>query len=262
MLETGTVHFGVEFAGLTRIVRDMWMSGQWLQALDLLEVGCGLPRKVAEAVLRGERRLAQDPHGEPHVDGLVIADDWTPPAGYVMPRDLPAHTEKLSQWAREYFNYLSGVVACAHQEGEHHDWAWLPAEFVETLPPDLQGYVRGERAEPDAPPLVDAYLEKMAALERRPTPRPDAEYASDTGWILRDGSFYPCGRMEHTWLAERLGQGRDADEFWVKVGCSPFDNKTLWPPFEPRRPATPEQKDAVIEWCAVHTVSPPEWAVY
>lgn len=73
----GTVHFRVDFEGLTRMVREYWAEGSYTLALSIM-TDSGIPIDEAHDIIRGKRKMTQDPDGKNGVDGMIADDNWQP----------------------------------------------------------------------------------------------------------------------------------------------------------------------------------------
>lgn len=102
-----------------------------------------------------------------------------------------------------------------------HDIPAEPPEYSEALSTKVHGYpeyseILSERNTPTKSsdysevlsdlgvPSVEKYVKHQLELDKKPLPDPDSK--ARLGWISPDGKLYPCGWMEHGWLAERLGE--------------------------------------------------------
>lgn len=106
---------------------------------------------------------------------------------------------------------------------------------------------------------IDVYLAHERELSERPAPKPDSTVSADDGWITPDGKFYPCGYMEHVWLADKLGkEEREAEKAgWVKISHG-LEGKLYIHKGE--REPTQKQLDTLFDWCQKHKVVLPDWA--
>lgn len=106
---------------------------------------------------------------------------------------------------------------------------------------------------------MEVYLAHCRELDSRPTPPPDTKLEHEDGWVLPDGKFYPCGYMEHIWLAEKLGKPeREAEKAgWVKISHG-LDG-TLYI-HRGERDVTQKQINTVFDWCTKHRKPLPHWA--
>jgi hypothetical protein len=76
-----TLHFSVDFDHLTDIAREEWCSGNMDWTLRMLE-SAGLDREMANLVLGGTKRMAQDPDDETGCVGILVDDNWQPDGQY------------------------------------------------------------------------------------------------------------------------------------------------------------------------------------
>lgn len=106
---------------------------------------------------------------------------------------------------------------------------------------------------------IDVFMAHDRELSNRSTPDPDYKLNAEDGWVLPDGKFYPCGYMEHIWLAGRLGkEEREAEKAgWIKIshGLSGelYIHKHVDSP-------TQKQINTVFDWCEKHKAKLPDWA--
>lgn len=75
--KSGKMSFRLNFEWFTNYVRDLWAEGEYVLAVTLL-TDCDIPIGEAHDVIRGKRKMIQDPDGAPGADGLVVQDSWTP----------------------------------------------------------------------------------------------------------------------------------------------------------------------------------------
>lgn len=71
----GTVHFRVDYDGLTQLVRDFWAEGEYTQALAIMTES-GISVENAHDVIRGKLKMA--PYPEDEDQGWLVPDDWQP----------------------------------------------------------------------------------------------------------------------------------------------------------------------------------------
>lgn len=279
-----TLHFKVDFDGVTKLLRDMWSEGSYHRAMRTLNE-LGLPSDIQESVIHGRAKLAQDPDGIDGVDGIVIDDVWTPRLANCAYGVYPAFDElsnlerKLQEYRAKYFVFLEFEFyklkekAARSFSGIELDeirlwFSAMPDEFVATLPLNEQaflttflrvGYVAEMAGYFDAQRDVDVYVAHQLELDEKPTPEQDKEMISQFGWILPDGKFYPCERTDHVWLADRLDKTEADAELagWVKIGTDMHGKPYL---YEGEKRATQKQLDAVMDWCLVHGMTYlPDW---
>lgn len=74
-MTTKTVHFKVDFEGLTRMVRTYWAEGEYTLALSIM-TDSGIPINHAHDVIRGKLKMIQCPN-DPDA-GELTEDDWQP----------------------------------------------------------------------------------------------------------------------------------------------------------------------------------------
>lgn len=117
-----------------------------------------------------------------------------------------------------------------------------------------------------------AYIRAQLELDTRPCPKPDQDMESPDGWILPTGEYYPCGYMEHPWLAGKLipdadNAERDAERRgWVKIHASGLisgydTGMCINPPHRGDNACEPtaRQVDAIFRWCERHRQELPHW---
>lgn len=250
----GFAHFTVDFDGLTRIVRDFWAEHNFERALSVL-IKSHIPEATAHDIIRGKKRMAQDPKGRKGIDGIVVADDWTPNLNhcqhgvYPDPLDLPklaadgvSSTAELKRIAEERWENAHSVIMTQLREAiDENKWDELqelfdaydllpapvrskhPLPYNRTYLLDVAARAKREKERrakglPSDDP-AQLFIDRQLALDKRPTPRPENPPKSGNGWLLPSGKFYPCENpMEHIWLAGRLGKEEHNAEAsgWVK----------------------------------------------
>lgn len=72
-----TVHFRVDFEGLTQMVRDYWAEGSYSLALSIM-VESNIPINYAHDIIRGKLKMTQDPDEPEGVGGMLAEDNWQP----------------------------------------------------------------------------------------------------------------------------------------------------------------------------------------
>lgn len=91
----GAAHFTIDFAWFTDHVRQLWAEHSFDKAVSLL-TSTGIPREAAHDIIRGKKRMTQDPNGREGVDGRLAPDKWKPDPRrcahgiYPDPDELPA----------------------------------------------------------------------------------------------------------------------------------------------------------------------------
>lgn len=100
---------------------------------------------------------------------------------------------------------------------------------------------------------VSAYIAAQIAMEEKSCPPPDTKLEARDGWILPDGKFYPCGYMEHIWLADKLGKSEpEAEKLgWVKIHHA-LDGG-LYITINEKR-FTQKQQNTLFDWCQKHGI--------
>lgn len=87
-----TVHFRVDFEGLTQICRDFWAEGEYSKALAIMTES-GISLKDAHDVIRGKLKMIQFPGGKEGVEGTLAKDNWEPNLGLCMWGKYPDPTD-------------------------------------------------------------------------------------------------------------------------------------------------------------------------
>lgn len=109
----------------------------------------------------------------------------------------------------------------------------------------------------------ERYVALQAEMEGWSTPKPDPAMKGKAGYVLPDGTFYPCIYMGHNWLAFRLAKklgtdSRDAakaaEQEWGWVRLSTMADGQRYIGWYAKQKPTKKQKDAVQLWAAVHKV--------
>jgi hypothetical protein len=73
--KTHTVHFSVDYDGLTQMVRDFWAEGSYTLATAIM-TDSNIPIDYAHDVIRGKMKMVQDPN-DPD-GGMLTEDNWQP----------------------------------------------------------------------------------------------------------------------------------------------------------------------------------------
>jgi len=106
--------------------------------------------------------------------------------------------------------------------------------------------------------VVDAVMNPPAP---NPAPKPGDISKEDNGWILPDGTFYPCGFMGHGQLACDLGVQDDKAGTalgWVRVGFSQWTcTRSV---VQGNQEPTQSQINKVDAYCEVNDMELPTWA--
>jgi len=115
------------------------------------------------------------------------------------------------------------------------------------------------------------YVKLRTEMEKWKLPAPDLDMKSQAGYVLPDGTFYPCIYMAHNWLVNKLAAElklqssdpeKDAEQKWHWVRLNTMaDGQThiQWSPEEERKKPTRKQMDAVMKWASIHKAQLPEW---
>jgi hypothetical protein len=273
----GVAHFTVDFDGLTRIVRDFWAEHEFDRAIQIM-TRSGIPVETAHDVIRGKKRMAQDPEGKPGVDGTILVDDWKPNLGVCMfgqypdPDDLPkiakrgmkAQDDLLTTRIRDAQQVASDIKD-ALSNFDTIEAARL-LDIFEAIPADATKHVEmnlnrswirecaqnslRDRARKEAgiKSPVEAFVAHQLEMDKRPKPKPTRDFSSDNGWVLPGGAFYALkGPMEHIWAAGAIGglTEKEAEEKgWIKVSLSALGGFYI---INHTRP-TQKQIDTLFDW--------------
>lgn len=215
----GTVHFTVDFDGMTDRIREFWAEGKYALAVQACTEGFGLTREQAAQVINGRKRLAQDPNGRKGCDGILLDDTWSPRDAHFTfypEGSCPvsaAECQRLfkeNQQLREELEF-AGLRYNDRENELQFELTKIRARVIEA---------RLNLRPGGAQTTLESFVAAQSELDTRPTPKPDKTYESHWGWVLPDGKFYPCkNMMEHIWLADRLGKDERAAEAsgWVKI---------------------------------------------
>lgn len=275
-------HFTVDFGFLTQTARDFWAEHSFDRAVRLITCS-GIPLAVAHDIIRGKKRMAQDPKGREGVDGIVLPDKWKPnPKAcqhgiYPDPDDLPKlaadgmnakaqlieHTEAT---LRQSLHTIQEEIQQAIERNEY-DTVMQMFEFYDELPEHIrkghrlpynraymEGLARKQRADraraaaglPKNDP-VEKFIAHQRDLDTRPAPTPSTDYSSNNAWLLPNGKFYALkSSMEHIWGARMIADISEKgaeDRGWLKISYGIFGINILI-----HRTPTQKQMDTLFDW--------------
>lgn len=236
-----SAHFTVDFGFLTQTARDFWAEHAFDRAVRLITCS-GIPLAIAHDIIRGKKRMAQDPNGREGVDGTVLSDKWKPNLGrcqhgiYPDPDDLPKMAADGANAAaelvrereatdRENMNLLFEEIASALNNFNMEEavrlferYDELPAKLRKQRPlPYNREFLKGvamkqhrekERERlglPKVPDAVDQFVDHQIELDTRPKPVPSKDYEAENAWVLPNGGFHALKTsMEHIWAANKI----------------------------------------------------------
>lgn len=207
----GTMHFTVDFDGMTLRVREFWAERKYAYAVKVLVDGFNQTEENALLILAGKKRMADHPEGRKGIDGTLIDDEWNP-----------------SDIGNPFYPSPLLGVPYAEAAQARHVAEVENAKLREELDGLLGAHERAEREKR----IVDEFVAKERDKEERSQQKqkPDRTFKSDWGWLLPNGNFFACkGEMEHIWLASVLreqldkiydGNAERAAERggWIKIG--------------------------------------------
>jgi len=246
-------HFRIDFEWLTDHVRSLWAEGRYSLAQETLVDT--LPLDEIRDIIRGKRKLIQDPDGKKGVDGLVTDDNWKPDLSFCFlglypdPSDSThfryvdqygtdgiSHAHNICRLVMNSYNYLEKMNFTRELQPYKDDLlVWLGFKEVVGLRQKRRMELKDfeetqQKVERYSQCLVpdfgitsgidvDAFVKKQVELDSKPTPPPDPTFSIPTGYILPTGKFHPCGWMEHAWLANVLGNSPNfSKEIASKMG--------------------------------------------
>lgn len=274
MMETA-LYFKINFEGMTGLIRDIWAEGNFHKCLDVLDSFMDVSQKDREDIIRGKRKLAQDPDGKDGVDGLVVDDNWQPNLDhcaygiYPDPKEMPEITRKLYTYKSLYLRYaipearrlLDERKTCVNgprlAEIDMH-MNMFPDEVFETLGFDrdhlkYQDYYEENPINNKLGIDLDAYIKRQLELDKMPMPKPDKDFSQPLGWILPTGKFYSCGYMEHDWLAGKIGNSPSfsrteaAKMGWIEI-THPLGQENNFEIYFGAKEPTQKQLDTLFDW--------------
>ena len=147
------------------------------------------------------------------------------------------------------------------RDEEHAFWKKHTEEMRE-LVDEAEPWSRIRRSLPAVPDAAVKALDRMLDSTPREKPKKGDIKKNDNGWLLPDGSFYPCGFMGHGQLACDLGVDSDkaAEKLgWVRCGMSDMSGiRSVM--IERGREATQAQINKVDLYCTQFGMELPEWA--
>jgi hypothetical protein len=271
MSESRVACFVVTGEFLTEHARQLWAESRPDRAVRLLLDGLhGINVGQVVDVLTGRRRLTGDSSA-----GIDIEDDDAQSSGGL---PLPTLAEMFVKMDRR---------ACMAEEDAHDLTEILANEGV--MKPSPYGLVHVSRRvareleaeritwddvriyrglmDLDRPPReaqerLDRFIEDhgMAPLDPLPEPprpplKPHPRIVTDTGWLDREGKFYPCGYQEHirtaTYIVEDMGLEEPPiggaerlleEKGWIKLAGHGGA-------FQGERKPTKRQDKAILDWC-------------
>jgi hypothetical protein len=120
--------------------------------------------------------------------------------------------------------------------------------------------------EEDEENIVDRFLDndrKMRKVSEEGA-KPDKELVSENGWIAPNGDFFPCGEIQHDWLADVLHGEKDGvkviEKTHVRISVNHL-SRGMRSPFQfEGKQLTQKQKDTIWDWCQKHDEKCPDWA--
>lgn len=284
--QTHTVHFKVDFEGMTRLIRSVWSEGNYGKATNLLD-GCGVPNEYWGDIISGKLKMVDADPENPGIEGDLAEDDWKPdPANsqygiYPTIEEMPALAQRAMELrsiyeedvrikARSYkeaiatsINALEKIRLAKEAKTEFPLYIMEEIELDTLVNVILSGRL-ARSIEPEeryrAQTIVDSYIRRQMELDKIETVEQDKEFKNPYGAISKDGKFYPCGWMEHDWLFDRLSTTKDNahEDGWVFVSKELLSGKTIMTvkALEP----TQKQIDAIFDYCQVHGMENyPDW---
>lgn len=263
-----TVHFMIDFEGMTKHVRGLWAEGSYWKCVETLDA-LGVPMRYWPAVIEGRAKLIQDPDGVKGVDGQLTKDEWQPDLDmchngrYPKYEQLSKLFEQQKQWAQNLDQaYLEVCNLWKEYNRTRFNGKRLaeiirqlqtyPAEVLELAGVDVHELLPHEV---DYNPIagkfeidVDDYVAHQLELDKAKPPK--SGLSKPTGWLLPNGKFYSCDWMDHEWLCNTLKDiTRDQAEAagWIAFTHSvgqPTDFKIIYGNKEP----TQRQLDTLFDW--------------
>lgn len=76
-LKQGKAHFRLNFEWFTDYARSLWAEGEYVLAITIITDN-DIPVGEAHDIIRGKRKMVQDPEGGQGIAGLIVNDNWTP----------------------------------------------------------------------------------------------------------------------------------------------------------------------------------------
>ncbi len=288
---TQIVHFTVEGEFVMEKARALWTEGLPDKALKLIRCLQGITYEQALSVLEGRAKLTGDSN-----TGIGMEPDDTkmPTLAEILQAQREAHDDARDEVADLVEMAIGEVVGIPSPGGLREvprrktERAGLaqrsrlrkPYNWEEILEPGEKP-VRIYRERDDvfparkvqvrktkpAPAKKDALQDiadrwRILLDDARPIPPPSPEktITSNTGWLSRDGKFYPCRWMEHVSMAIRLGdeEGSLERKGWVKLAMH-NGKQMFWGFFEPEPPPTDDQRRMVGDYCTANGLKLPYW---
>jgi hypothetical protein len=291
MAETAQiVHFTVEGEFVMEKARDLWREGlpdkalrlirclqgiTYDQALDVLEgrakltgdsnVGVGMEPDNTEmptlAEILQKQREDHDQARDEVADLVEMAIGET--VGVPSPtglRDVPRRKTERSGLAGRSKLRAGYSFEDNPQPGTKPIRIYRERDDV-TLDPKPK--VRVRKTVPKEDPIAgiaNRWKELLEDARPIPPPSPEKTITSNTGWLSRDGKFYPCRWMEHVSMAIRLGdeEGSLERKGWVKLAMH-NGKQMFWGFFEPEPAPTDDQRRMVGDYCAQNGLKLPYW---
>jgi hypothetical protein len=268
-MTTQKMTLGVDFAGTTLLVREMWSQGKYDGSLAILE-SMGCPEDAVADVIEGRMKVVNATPGL----GELAEDDWTPvieecPTGdYPKLADLAKVAARVPGLMQDLIDRdLTAVELLL--DTDHFRMHGTSDEAIRHLYTALKRYpvkmwrerwqetygqrLMGRDAETgsysayaQSTNVVQQEIDRIIALNNRRAPDPDPEMKSLHGWLLRDGKFYPCSPTEHIWLAAELADlegDAPIERGWIMVRPNFLNTQ---------RTPTAKQFDALLTWSVQH----------
>ena len=258
-----TLHFRVDFAGVTELARQFWAERQYVKAFEFLEDGFGFTKEQSAALLAGKLRMAQDPQGTEGCDGLLVADSWDfksegyliypdPTAGPALAEENSKLKEEIEDLSRQLHSHKEALLVVDGKPTRRKF-----TDIIYDLAPPIPGESFEERVQRQnfamgAQIQAKEFEKHLLTQDSKPTPKPTVNYKEfGNGWVLPNGKFYPCDTpMLHIWLAERLGKTEKQAEDcgWVKLSTSVAGIRV----YSKQKPSQ-KQLDVVFDWAQKHS---------